>query len=335
MSAGHRLSAIRSCLPWSSTALQGREPGGPGRVWVPSDPYGVSTPCGYSPSEPRLGPKTRAGPSCACSSFGDESLQPRTAASPSTRRPNGDPSRDAASPGLSCPTTQSRTGGPASSGGGPPPPRATCEVWIPPSRRPPPILPAREAPERPWASPFKVFPSCARGAPFGVLTLLTLPGTAPIPPKEERAGRGRLQGLVLATSPCCRSTLTRRPSRRCLPGLSPSRAFAPSVRATACSHGAGPLALGRDDVPIHLGLRASRSGWIGWSVSGLPALLGFRTLQRSRHSVHRFGERAHGFTSCRTTRMTRATDCTLNSLGNDAVADPRPATRCRRSSALD
>jgi hypothetical protein len=265
----------------------------------------------------------------------DMSLQPRTAALTRRPKPANGTSRDAASPGLSCPTTQSRTGGPASSGGGPPPPRATCEVWIPPSRRPPPILPAREAPERPWASPFKVFPSCARGAPFGVLTLLTLPGTAPIPPKEERAGRGRLQGLVLATSPCCRSTLTRRPSRRCLPGLSPSRAFAPSVRATACSHGAGPLALGRDDVPIHLGLRASRSGWIGWSVSGLPALLGFRTLQRSRHSVHRFGERAHGFTSCRTTRMTRATDCTLNSLGNDAVADPRPATRCRRSSALD
>ena len=41
----------------------------------------------------------------------------------------------------------------------PPPPRATCEVWLPPSRHPPPALPAREAPERPWASPFKAFPS--------------------------------------------------------------------------------------------------------------------------------------------------------------------------------
>jgi hypothetical protein len=39
------------------------------------------------------------------------------------------------------------------------PPRATCEVWLPPSRLPPPVLPARVAPERPWASPFKVFPS--------------------------------------------------------------------------------------------------------------------------------------------------------------------------------
>jgi hypothetical protein len=51
--------------------------------------------------------------------------------------------------------------------------------------------------------------------------------------------------------------------RRCLPGLLPSRAFSPSARATACSHGTGPLALQRDDVPARLDLRASRFGWIG------------------------------------------------------------------------
>jgi hypothetical protein len=71
----------------------------------------------------------------------------------------------------------------------PPPPRAPCEVWVPPSRRPPPILPARKAPERPWASPLKAFPSCASGAPLGVRALLTLPAVAPNLP-GGRDGRG-------------------------------------------------------------------------------------------------------------------------------------------------
>ena len=69
----------------------------------------------------------------------------------------------------------------------PPSPRAACEVWLPPSRPPPPALPAREAPERPWASPSKAFPSCTSGAPFGVPALLTLP-TAPTLPKESGTG---------------------------------------------------------------------------------------------------------------------------------------------------
>jgi hypothetical protein len=46
----------------------------------------------------------------------------------------------------------------------PAPPRATSGVWLPPSRRPPPTLPAHEAPERPWASPFKA--SLATAAPL-------------------------------------------------------------------------------------------------------------------------------------------------------------------------
>jgi hypothetical protein len=84
----------------------------------------------------------------------------------------------------------------------PPPPRTTCGVWLPPSRHPPPNLPAREAPERPWASHFKVFPSYASGAPLGARALLTLPAARA--PRGETSGSGRLQGLVPATSPCCR-----------------------------------------------------------------------------------------------------------------------------------
>lgn len=51
--------------------------------------------------------------------------------------------------------------------------------------------------------------------------------------------------------------------RRCLPGLRPFRAFPPSVRAPACSRGAGPRVLGQGDVPTRLDLRASRTGWVG------------------------------------------------------------------------
>jgi len=91
------------------------------------------------------------------------------------------------------------------------------------------------------------------------------------------------------------ATRPKSPGRRCLPGLSPSRALPPHVRAIACSHDAGPLVLGRDDVPTRLDHRASRSVWIGWLVSELPALMGFCTLRPSRHAVHRPGKRAHGF----------------------------------------
>jgi hypothetical protein len=218
----------------------------------------------------------------------------------------------------------------------PSPPRATCEVWLPPSRRPPPILPARAAPERPWASPPKAFPSCASGAPLGVRTLLTLPAIAPNLPEEERAGRSRLQGLVPATSPCCRSTTHE--ERRTVDAFS---GFAPSELPP---HPSGPSLVVTMPALSPLGGMTSRPTWtsglrgangLAWSVSGLPALLGFGTLQPSRHSVHRCGERAYGFTSRRTPRMTRDTNCGPSSLGNDAATDPRPATRRRRSSVLD
>jgi hypothetical protein len=59
------------------------------------------------------------------------------------------------------------------------------------------------------------------------------------------------------------TSLPKETSRRYLPELSLSRAFSPSARAIACSHDAGPLVLGGDDVPTHLDPRASRIEWIG------------------------------------------------------------------------
>jgi hypothetical protein len=174
-------------------------------------------------------------------------------------------------------------------------------------------------------------PLDTRGAPLGVLALLTLPAAPP--PEGDDADPVAFR----ASCPCRVRAVTgfpREPGRRCLPGLFPCRAFSPSVRAIACSHDAGPLALGWDDVPPHVDLRASRIEWIGLSVSGLPALLGFCTFRPSRHSVPRPGERAHGFTS-RRTPLRRGPNCDLCSLGGAAVANPRLATRRRRPSVLD
>jgi hypothetical protein len=165
-------------LPWGFPALRGLEPGGPGRSLVPSDPCGVSTPFGWSSSGPRPDPKVGGRPSlrfraptktCPCS----PAPQRRAAGS---RRNHGRPvPRCCLSwalvpydtiPGQRMRLMLRRI---------PPPQRATSGVWLPPSRPPPLALPAREAPERPWALPSKAFPSYTSGAPFGVPAFLTLP----------------------------------------------------------------------------------------------------------------------------------------------------------------
>jgi hypothetical protein len=170
-------------------------------------------------------------------------------------------------------------------------PRATSGVWLPPSRRPPPPLPAHEAPERPWASPYKASPAHG-GIPLGIPALLTFLPRAPPCGWARRCVR--LQGFALGAG------IEAGPSRvrpHVLPGLLPSRAFSPVVRAAACSRGAGPPTLQRGNVQSRLGLRALRCDGVGWSVYGLPALLGFCTFRLSRRSVRRPGERAHDFTS--------------------------------------
>jgi hypothetical protein len=115
----------------------------------------------------------------------------------------------------------------------PPATRAASGVWLPPSRRSLPSLPARIVPERPWVSPFKAFPSTAMGTPLGAPALLALPAspTASLPgeratgdpavfrasfPRRVRADTGARKG----------------PGRRCLPGVHPSRASARPTRRT-------------------------------------------------------------------------------------------------------
>jgi hypothetical protein len=107
-------------------------------------------------------------------------------------------------------------------------------------------------------------PLVASRTPFGAPALLTLPlPCAPSPCGEDTedaaASRASFPRRVRAVVQPPRG----RPDRRYLLGLSPSRAFPPSVRAIASSHDASPLALGQGDVPTHLDLRASRIEWIG------------------------------------------------------------------------
>jgi hypothetical protein len=90
----------------------------------------------------------------------------------------------------------------------------------------------------------------------------------------------------------------RDPNRRCLPGFLPSRAFPPPVPAFRFRSRSLPShAFERRDVHIRLRHRVFGYGGIGWSLSGLPALLGSVTLRPSRRRCARRGGRAHGFAS--------------------------------------
>jgi hypothetical protein len=131
----------------------------------PSDPWAFRRPSGGRPADLGLGrSRTRALLALSCP-VRDMPLQPRTAAS--LHRPEGRATRPAMQPLLGFRALRHSLGpaDPPDWRRIPPPPRAACEVWIPPSRRPPPVLPARKAPERPWASPSKAFPS-AREVPL-------------------------------------------------------------------------------------------------------------------------------------------------------------------------
>jgi len=115
-------------------------------------------------------------------------------------------------------------------------PPAACGGLATPCATSPSPLPAREAPERPWASPFRAFPPCAAVPPCGGPALLALP--APAPHREVHARTQPPSG------PCSRHGSVRhrplRAGRRCPPGVPPSRAFAPSVRAQRFDRAASP-----------------------------------------------------------------------------------------------
>ena len=177
----------------------------------------------------------------------------------------------------------------------PPPPRATSEVWLPPSRPLVTVLPTPKRRSVHGLSPSRPSPHPQEVPLSGSLPSRRFPRCVATP---ERVTAAR----VASRASCLRrvravASQPKLPGRRSLPGLLPFRAFTSHVRAIASSHDAGPLVLGRGDVPTRLNHRASRSVRIGWLVSELPALMGFRTFRLSRHAVHRSGKRAHGFAS--------------------------------------
>jgi hypothetical protein len=282
--------------------LRGLGTAGPGRVWVSARPPAVRHRPGWSSYGPRrLQPKPHSGPPCAY-----VPLQRSNPCSPAPRCRLADPkigkttrSRDAASLGVSCPTTHSRTGGSALMAADPS--TAACHVrglatsFAASTTGP---TGARSAGAS-MGFALQGVPLGASGAPLGALALLTLPST----PLPEGSGIGRPP-----TGPRSRDESVLPPGSRRIPavdaflGLSPpERSLHPPGRSLVVTMPALSSLGGMTSLPTWTsGLLGSDGS--AWSISGLPALLGFRTLRPSRRSVHRPGERAHGFTSRRTPR---------------------------------
>jgi hypothetical protein len=233
-----------------------------GGYWFPPDPYGVSTPFGWSSSAPHPGRSRGSAPHALSCSFEDVSSQPRIAASrpgpegPRSTRPAmlpllgfralrhdlgpADPLSLAVDPsttachvrGLSTSFAASTTDPPGARGAGASMGFALQGVPLVRERRSsrspcPPDVAGQLSPSRGRKN---------RAAAFRALF-----------PRRVRAVTG----------------IPKETGRRCLLELHPSRVFSPSARAIACSRDAGPHVLGGDDVPTHLDPRASRIEWIG------------------------------------------------------------------------
>ncbi len=242
------------------------------RTWVPLGPLGVSTPSGLlgTGRPARLSPIGR--PPCAFA-FLPRSLSSTRAVPSNTRIDRSD---DAPFPGLSCRTTHDGAADPRDGRGSAPP---ACRVrgLRPPSRRPPPSLPA----------------PCGVGASIGfpprglLLASIGRPLGRPCPPGVHRIGSlaSPGSGRMRATSgrrsrrEYVRSAgSTRDPARRCLHEVHPPRAFAPCVLASRFGRARSPFTFGSVDVSTGPRRRVLRIEGIGSPLSGPPARSGFLTL---------------------------------------------------------
>jgi hypothetical protein len=165
-------------LSWGCAVLRGHKRTHLGRVWVAPDPYGVSTPLGHSASAPTRSRSCRRPPMDFRSPTELDHRDPV----PSRRLPGM--SDDTSSPGLLAPydtvsdrrirssaadpsATACRVRGLAT-------PFATCTTGPPD---------ATSASERPWASPFKEFPS-PRSVPLSEPVPSCRYRTATAPPRR-------------------------------------------------------------------------------------------------------------------------------------------------------
>jgi hypothetical protein len=111
-----------------------------------------------------------------------------------SRRPKPTSSNDASSPGLWCRTTHAGAADPLRAGR-PAPCRAACEVWSPPSRRPPPSLPAPCGVGASFGFSLQGVLLASIGSPLGgLLPSWRCPRGLASPPWGA-CERGRLQGL--------------------------------------------------------------------------------------------------------------------------------------------
>jgi len=203
-------------------------------------------------------------------------LQRSIAALP--HRPAGRTGRsdDASSPGLSCPTTHDGMTDPRGDGGSTPRPACRARGFSTPFAASTDIpLDARRR-----RSVHGLPPS--RPSPHARSVLLSEPMPSGRYPRRFAAppwgadGRGRLQGLVPGASSFCERPFGR--ARRCLPGVSPLQGVPPLRPGSPLWSRGLPLHATRRDVHDCTRPGVSGNGEVGWSLSGLPALLGSSAL---------------------------------------------------------
>jgi hypothetical protein len=235
------LSGFRR-LSWGCAALQGHKRSHLGRVLVAPNPYGVFTPSGYSASAPS--------PSRSCGrpfmDFRSSSELDHRDPAPSRR---ANPACQTTLPLLDFlrPTTQCQAGGYAFRQQIPPPPRATCGVWLPPSRRTPPVLPMRQA----HRSILGLLPS--RVSPRHDRCPSRSPCLPAVTAPRLRLPGGRRTRRWPTSRPSSRNESVLTPEPQVAPAVDPFLRFTPPERSPArpgarFDRGTSPLVLRRLDV---------------------------------------------------------------------------------------
>lgn len=155
------------------------------------------------------------------------------------------------------------------------------------------------ASERPSASPFKAFSSRRSGPLSGASCPPGVARVASPRPPGERANAVDFRALIPTRSRSVRR-VPRDPTRRCLPGIPPSRAFSLSPLRTRFGFARDPLSrsVGSTSRSVRVSgccggarsARPSRGRRLSWALF---------TLRRPRPRWDRVGGRAHGFASGR------------------------------------
>jgi hypothetical protein len=274
---GRAPCGARTALSWDHGALRGDDPLAATDMGSVG-PLGVSTPSGL----PRDGRAERIAPRGALRAPSD-SLQRSIAAPPHRPGPPKETSADdASSPGLSCPTTRARTSVRLLGASSPEASRArfgyllrdhdrrTCG-W---SFDPPSVLglhPSRPSPRAGRTPSREPLPSCR--CPRLVAS-----------PLKERADAVGFRASIPAASSFCRRALAST-TRRCLPGLHPSRAFSPTVLASAYLFAPAPSSrVGRErrpDPPASRGLPERQGRLTPLGAAGSPGILHLATVAAS------------------------------------------------------